>query len=75
MISNRIQRGERGFKTTERWPDSSKDKVSDVMSVFRCRQVAPALSADGTWLRASSSCGSGAETNQITTIRNKKRGF
>lgn len=35
-----------------------------VVCVFRCRQVAPVLSADGTWLQASSSCGSGAERNK-----------
>lgn len=41
--------------------------------MFRCRPVAPVLSADGTWPQASSSCGSGAERNQMTRIKQQNK--
>lgn len=58
------------FKTTEGLTERCGDKSE--RCGFRCRQVAPALSADGTWPRASFSCGSGAERNQVMRVQKQK---
>lgn len=58
------------FKTTEGLTERCGDKSE--RCVFRCRQVAPVLSADGTWPRASFSCGSGAERNQVMRVQKQR---
>ena len=79
MITNKrgIQRGVKVFKQLkDGWTvvkiDFS-DVVQKVRAVLRCRQVAPVLSADGTLLQASSSCGSGVQTNQMMGIKRQQR--